>query len=82
MSNFSLQKYFRNQYLEESDLEETSNIVSEEKIDIKAVENIYNYLKKVLDPLAKDSKLRMSHFESKYPTVSSFYLDLKDNNII
>jgi hypothetical protein len=85
MGNFNLQKYFKDQYLEESyKMDKTSNYetIQEEKIDLDTLGKIHKHLITVLTPLAKDSNLRMSHFESEYPTLSSFYNDLKNKNII
>ena len=57
--------------------EEINNVLNEGAIDILTAEKIHKFLTKKFREMARADGMRMSHFESEYPTVSSFFSDLQ-----
>ena len=72
MKDFNLQQWNEKRYLDE-DLS---------PIPPKLLISIHKYLIKNLDDEAREAGLRMSTFESKYPTATSFYYDLEENGVL
>lgn len=59
--------------------EQVKQQLNEGLVDLDTAQKLYRFMIKKFTPMALADGLRMSHFESEYPTFSSFYNDLQKN---